>query len=85
MKNSKEILEFKNHFERRTNVKVVGVKENKEFFHWKRLLLSDLRGSELIRIGEYMINYFLGKASLSEFDGGLYLTVDVKDIKEKIM
>ena len=84
MKTSIEIQEFKKHFERRTRIKVAGVKENKEFFHWKRLVLNDLDGSEIIRVGEYIINYFRGNGFLCEFNGDLTLTVDKEHIEKYI-
>lgn len=78
---SKEISKFRQHFERRARVKVAGVKENKEFYHWKRLILNDLDGSELIRVGEYIINYLRGNGFLCEWNGDLTITVDVQFIE----
>ena len=81
---SKELLAFKKHFERRTAIKVIGLKENKEFSHWKRLELANLDSNQIITVGSYLNDYLNGNGSLGTFNHSITLTLDEKFIKKFI-
>jgi hypothetical protein len=54
MKMSDELLRFKEHFERYTNIKVHDVYEHQSCYHWKRLLFYELNCEQLAIIGQYL-------------------------------
>jgi hypothetical protein len=91
-KSSKELIAFKNDFENNTGIKVVGLIESKNYFHWKRLVLEKLDCDEMIKISNYIVKRFSTpgiythlSVQLSTFDNNLCLTVDVEYIKKFIL
>lgn len=89
---SKELLDFKKHFETNTGIKVIGVEENRAYYHWKRLILPSLNCDELSTISNYILNNFSTpyrfthlQVSLGVYNGDLTLTCDVEYIKQFIV
>jgi hypothetical protein len=89
---SPELKAFKEHFKANCSVKVTDTVENKSYFHWKRLCFNSLNCEELLQIAQYIKNTFSNtdndshlRLKLHIYDDGLCLTVDVSDIKDKIL
>lgn len=92
MKYSKEILSFRYHFEDNTNIYPDGVIEESHIPHWKRLIFINLTCEDLIKIGEYIKETFGEEGNYSHllpvfnsYKGNMCLTVDVKEIRDKII
>ena len=89
MATSKELLKLKKHFERNCGVEVHGVLEHKHYFHWKRLLFSELNCEDMIKIADYIKTYFSTPnryshllPKLHSFNDCLCLTFDVSEINK---
>ncbi len=89
---SKELAFFKKHFEVHTGIKVASVKENREFYHWKRLKFYELNCNDLLKISDYIRTFFSTpgiythlSVKLHPFDGAICLTSDAKDIEKFLM
>lgn len=92
MANSKELAAFKKHFEQHCSVRLLGVTENPNFPHWKRLVFGHLNCEELEEISRYIRKTFSTAGRYSHklpklccYDSDLCLTVDVSEIKKFIM
>ena len=89
---SPELQKFKHHFETFTRIRVLDVIEERQYFHWKRLVFKEgLNCEELNTISNYIKNTFSQKDLYSHLlpklvvcDNKLCLTVDVKEIKRCI-
>jgi hypothetical protein len=86
-KTSKELKEFKKHFEANCRVKVTGTIEEAHFPHWKRLCFDSLNCDEMKEVGEYIKNTFSNPFDFSyklpklhAYNNYLCLTVDVSSI-----
>jgi hypothetical protein len=87
---SKELKLLKKHFEKHCTVKLYGTTEEKDYFHWKRLIFrGDLNSEELIEIGQYVINYFSETGRYSHLlpklvvhNGQMCLTFDKGEINK---
>jgi len=89
---SPELKAFKLDFEMYTKIKVDGLIENREFFHWKRLVFSRLNCEDLRKISDYIIHRFSTpgiythlSVELVPFDNQMCLTVDSSNIKKFII
>ena len=89
---SPELKAFKEHFQASCSVKVTDTAENKSYFHWKRLCFNALNCEEMLQIAQYIKNTFSNVGDYSHlrpklhiYDDGLCLTVDVSEIKDKIL
>jgi len=92
MNNSKELIAFKNDFEKSTGINVLFTIEERTYFHWKRLVLPHLNSEHLLSIAIYINNRFYTKnkythlsPKIQSYENNLVLTVDVKDIKKFIL
>jgi hypothetical protein len=88
---SKELKEFKKHFEANCSVKVIDTIEENHLPHWKRLCFNQLNCDEMIEISSYIKKTFSveGKYShlspkLQIYNRVLCLTVDISQINDKI-
>ena len=89
---SPELKAFKEHFKANCSVKVTDVIEDRTFFHWKRLCFNSLDCEEMMQIAQYIKNTFSNPGNYSHllpkvyvYNHELCLTVDVSDIKNKIL
>jgi hypothetical protein len=89
---SKELLAFKKHFQENCSIKVIHVIESERYFHWKRLCFGELNCEQMNELSRYIQRTFSTEGKYSHllpglvvYDNFLCLTVDVKQIKEKIM
>lgn len=91
MKMSDELLRFKEHFERNTNIKVHDVYEHQSCYHWKRLLFYELNCEQLAIIGQYLKKTFStpGKYShllpkIQTWGNDISITIDANLINQFI-
>jgi hypothetical protein len=89
---SKELLAFKKHFQENCSIKVEMTIEDKSYFHWKRLVFHSLNCEQMNEVSWYIRKTFSKEENYSHLlpklgvhNGFLCLTVDVIQIKEKIM
>jgi hypothetical protein len=89
---SKELAAFRKHFQENCSVRVEMTIEDENYFHWKRLVFHSLNCEEMNEISKYIQNTFSNEGKYSHLlpklgvhNGFLCLTVDSKEIKEKIM
>jgi hypothetical protein len=89
---SKELKDVKDHFEKNTGIKVQKTIEERNYFHWKRLVFEKLECDDLIKIGNYLKKYFHEdnyyyeySISLHEYCGMMTLTIDERLIKKFII
>ena len=87
-----ELKKFKEHFEKNTGIKIQNTIEERNYFHWKRLVFDKLECDDLIKIGNYLKKYFHEdnyyyeySPSLHVYNGMLTLTADIKLIKKFIL
>lgn len=92
METSIELQSFKNHFEFNTGIKVLNIIEERNFFHWKRLVFSELNCDQLITIGNYIKTFFHEDNKYYEYNIKLHtynniscLTCNVDYIKKFIL
>lgn len=92
MAKSKELMAFYRHFQANCSVKVEMVLEEKRYFHWKRLVFHQLNHDDLVEIAQYLRDTFRNEGRFSHllpklgtYNGFLCLTVDVSQIREKIL
>ena len=84
---SKKLIKFKNDFEDNTGIMVLGVTEDRRYFHWKRLILPSLNCEDLRLISSY-IKYRFSKEGMYThlapkiqcYENNLVLTVDVETL-----
>ena len=88
---SKELKEFKKHFEANCNIRVIDTVEEAHFPHWKRLCFDSLNCDEMSEVSSYIKNTFSNPGisshllpKLHTYKDSLCLTVDVSVIREKI-
>ena len=88
---SKELSEFKKHFQSNCGVKVIDTIEESTFPHWKRLCFGPLNCEEMLEVSSYIRitfgtpgNYSHLSPKLHSYNGILCLTVDVSHIRDKI-
>lgn len=89
---SKELSAFKKHFQENCDVKVIHTIEEKTYPHWKRLCFGHLTCAQMNEISWYIESTFSNEGRFSHllpklgvYNDYLCLTIDVKQIKEKIM
>jgi hypothetical protein len=89
---STELKDFKNHFIKNCDVKILGTIEEKHLPHWKRLCFDSLNCEEMLKVSLYIKNTFSNDGyyshllpKLQNYNNTLCLTVDVSQIKEKII
>ena len=89
---SKELSAFKKHFQENCSIKIIHTIENERCFHWKRLCFQELNCEQMEEVSRYIKRTFSNEGRFSHllpglvvYDNFLCLTVDVKQIKEKIM
>ena len=89
---TKELKAFKEHFESWCDIKVQLTIEDKRTPHWKRLVFDSMDCDDMEGISNYIHNTFSNKGryshklpTLGVHNGFLCLTVDVAQIKEKIL
>lgn len=89
---SKELIAFYRHFVANCSVKVEMSLEEKTYFHWKRLVFHQLNHDDLVKIAQYLRDTFRNEGryshllpKLGSYNGYLCLTVDVSQIREKIL
>ena len=89
---SPELKAFKAHFESKTNIRVMDTKEDKQYFHWKRLIFPQLDAEQMMWIAEYILMNFStpGRYShrlpkLHAHGGCIALTIDKEQIHEFII
>lgn len=89
---SKELKALKKHFTENCNVKVIATIEEATYPHWKRLCFGSLNCEEMIQVSSYIKKTFSteGKYShllpkLHPYNGFLCLTIDVSQIKDKLI
>jgi hypothetical protein len=89
---SSELLAFKKDFQDNTGIKVEGLIESKDFFHWKRLVFYRLNCDDMFKIHSYIKRRFSKpgiythlSVELVTYDGYMCLTADVSKIKEFIL
>ena len=83
-KYSEDIIRFKKHFQDNTDIKVIGVIEDRTFFHWKRLILPPLNYGNIEIIKNYINRTFYVKGkyyhlspTIGVYNNQLTLTIDV--------
>lgn len=89
---SDELVAFKKDFENKTGI-IVDIAENRQYFHWKRLIFKKkLNCDDLEIISNYIKNTFMEKGrythllpSITSWENYLVLTVDVEEIENFIM
>jgi hypothetical protein len=86
---SKELRLLLDAFKKSTGITPIGVREDRTFYHWKRLIFGQLNSEQLLKISEFIVSHFStrGKYShllptLHSFDGQLALTFDAEEINE---
>lgn len=91
MNHSSEITKFKNDFKAWTKIRVLDVIEEKDWFHYKRLVLPPLNCEQLTLVAEYIKNRFWingtythRSVKMHEYGGRLVITAD-KDIINKVI
>jgi hypothetical protein len=89
---SPELKAFKEHFKANCFVKVTNTVEDRAFFHWKRLCFDSLNCEEMIQIAQYIKKTFSNpgdyshlQPKISVYNYELCLTLDVSEIKDKIL
>jgi hypothetical protein len=89
---SKELMAFYRHFQANCSVKVEMALEERMYPHWKRLVFHKLDHDDLVEIAQYLRDTFRNEGRFSHllptigtYNGFLCLTIDISQIKEKIL
>jgi hypothetical protein len=89
---SKELKELKKHFSKNCNIKVVDTIEETNYPHWKRLCFGSLNCEEMIEVSSYIKKTFSTEGNYSHlspklhaYNGVLCLTIDISQIKDKLI
>ena len=86
---SEELIRLRNEFIKSTGITPDDTEENRTFYHWKRLIFTELNSEQLKKISEFIIKNFSTRGqyshllpTLHSFEGNIALTFDRDDINE---
>ena len=91
-KPSPELKKLSTHFTEHTGIQPLGIMEERNCFHWKRLIFQSLNCEQMEAIAKYIKKTFSKTGIYTHLsprvgvcDGHLCLTVDAAQVKEFIM
>ena len=90
-KPSPELKKLSTHFTEYTGIKPLGIMEERNCPHWKRLIFQSLNCEQMEMIADYIRTTFSKKGlythlspNLHSYDGYLCLTIDGREVNEFI-